>query len=337
VIEQAAADGCSLAERMRAMVSEAPAPSRQALSLESLIRDTAERATPRIHSRRAESPIDVVVEPKGAALVIGDPGELRQVLTNLLYNAVDALPHGGKVALRCGVAAGEAWAEVEDNGAGMDAHTRERIFEPYFTTKGARGTGLGLSVCRQIVAGHGGRIELDSELGRGTRIRVVLPAHLGGRRTSSPPPISMAEPITARIPLKAAPKASILVIDDDLAVRDVLTEILRTDNYDVVAAASGPDGIALLGTSRFDLVFTDLGMPGMNGWEVAADIRAKAPGTAIGVITGWESQVDRARLNELGIDLVVPKPFRFQQVLDIVSRTLAARRAGGRTAGLGNG
>ncbi|MCC7384187.1 MAG: response regulator [Deltaproteobacteria bacterium] len=326
VIERAALDGSTVAHRLRAMVRDEPLGEEETIQVAELIEDTIGRAETRVEKHGWAAPISIEAELGPAPPIRGDAAGLRQVLTNLLYNAVDAMPGGGQLTVRCGQGTppDEVFVEVADTGAGMEAATLAQVFEPFFTTKGAHGTGLGLSVSRGIVDRHGGRIEIDSTPGRGTRVRVWLPI------ASDPPGApSRRDPTTAGVEVgPPATRARILVIDDDHAVRETLTEILRSSDYQVTAAANGPDGLALFRQEAFDLVFTDLGMPGMNGWEVAADIKAQSPGTAVGVITGWDTRVDRSRLADLGVDLIVSKPFRFQQVLEVVSRVLAGRPDG---------
>ncbi len=365
VIEQAAIDGSSLVRRIR---GRAPAPESRTLVLAPLIRETLERASTRLDGRPAEARIDVALELGEARAVDGDAGQLRQVLTNLVYNAIDAMPHGGQLTVRLGASDGGhcAWVEVADTGIGMDPEIQRQMFDPFFTTKGAAGTGLGLSVSRDIVERHGGRFEVVSEPGHGSRVRLWLPASpedlpfpwrrgaSAAGEGASPPPrrpgSAVGEPVeAARAPssLEAPGRASdlpraagtspvphvgarrILLIDDDTAVREVLAEMLRTADYEVVEAATGTAGLALLRASPFDLVFTDLGMPDMNGWEVAARARAVRPDTRVGIITGWDVRIDETRRRALGVEVVIVKPFRLQQVLDAVRGSLADEAGGG--------
>lgn len=328
VIEQAAMDGSGLVKRIRDRLQDAGPTHTRPVQLNMLVRETVERAATRIEGRIGGGPISLEIEPRPARPVLAHATELRQVLTNLIYNAVDAMPQGGRLVVRTGSTPekNEVWFEVEDEGSGMDEETRARVFEPFFTTKGSNGTGLGLSVSHEIIARHGGRFEVESAPQCGTRFRAVLPAHLGSDLFITPRHGMEAIRIAEHVRPEVAPKPekpAILVIDDDVAVLDVLSEMLRTADYQVVKAASGEEGLALFQASSFDLVFTDLGMPSMNGWEVVAAIKAQSPSTPIGVITGWEATVDRDRLHQLGVDLILAKPFRYQQVVELVERALA--------------
>lgn len=333
VIEQAAHDGSSLVRRIRDLVQSDASPAPRAVALSTVMRDAVERARTRIEARAPGARIEVAVDDRETKPISGDSGELRQVLTNLLYNAIDAMPQGGALTVRTGTTEDrrECWFEVVDSGAGMDPETQRRMFEPFFTTKGDAGTGLGLSVSRSIVERHQGRFEVESRPGQGTRVRVVFPSF----RDADPakpfrrPSVPSTVPGPALAPSPNLPtRARILVIDDDEAVRDVLTEILRTDDHQVVAAATGGEGMAAFRAGRFDLVFTDLGMPDMNGWEVATQIRAERPGTRVGIITGWDAGVDEEKMRALGVEVLIAKPFRFQQVLDAVAAAMSRSERG---------
>lgn len=332
VIEQAAHDGSSLVRRIRDLVQSDASPAPRAVALSSVMRDAVERARTRIDARHPSARIEVAVDDRETKPISGDGGELRQVLTNLLYNAIDAMPQGGALTVRTGTTEDrrECWFEVVDSGAGMDPETQRRMFEPFFTTKGDAGTGLGLSVSRSIVERHQGRFEVESRPGRGTRVRVVFPSFRDAdpakpfRRPSVPSSVPGPALASSNLPTRAR----ILVIDDDEAVRDVLTEILRTDDHQVVAAATGAEGMAAFRAGRFDLVFTDLGMPDMNGWEVATQIRAERPGTRVGIITGWDAGVDEEKMKALGVEVLIAKPFRFQQVLDAVAAAMSRSERG---------
>ena len=172
------------------------------------------------------------------------------------------MPHGGRLTVRTGTDGGP-WFEVEDTGVGMDPETANRIFDPFFSTKGDQGSGLGLSVTYAIVQRHGGRFEVDSERNRGTRIRVYLEE----AQLSDDWP-SVQDPATSGPDAPDVPRqgARVLLIEDDVAVRDVLADILTTGEHTVVAASNGPDGLRQFAENEFDMVLTDLGMPDMDGW-----------------------------------------------------------------------
>jgi len=242
-------------------------------------------------------------------LVPGNPAELREVLTNLILNALDAMPTGGTLTLRTRADEQGVIIEIGDTGTGMSAEVRRRAFDPFFTTKGPRGTGLGLAVAYGIVTRHGGEIRIESREGIGSTFSIHLPVGL----IESPP-------VAAR---ESAPVASarILVVDDEGSVREVLRDILSL-YHQVDEAASGAEGIERFQQGEFDLVFTDLGMAGISGWQVAKAVKALRPKTPVVLVTGWGVQLDPAELQAQGVARVLKKPFQLSEVWEIVASLL---------------
>jgi signal transduction histidine kinase len=236
---------------------------------------------------------------------------LREVFTNLLNNALDAMPQGGRCSFRLAADAGTATVEVEDTGAGMAPDVAARIFEPFFTTKGPKGSGLGLSVSWGIVNSSGGTISVDSTPGVGTRLTVRLPI----------PSALPEEPGGTAAPAAAA-AARILVIDDDETVRQVLADMLVELGHAVCQAPSGPEGLALCDRERFDVVITDLSMPDMSGWDVAATLKKAHPDVAVGMVTGWGEQVDAGQAERHDLKFILAKPFMLHDVTRAVAGAL---------------
>ena len=195
-------------------------------------------------------------------LILGNPSEIREVLTNIIFNAVDAMPEGGETD-PVNATPNDDWIEVRiaDTGIGMTEEVRRRIFDPFFTTKGVTNSGLGLSVSYGIVKRHGGEILVESESGKGTTFILHLP--IGYEQEVAEQKVSQ--------PIREARQARILVIDDEEAVRDLLSQMLQAKGHEVVVAANGEEGIGRFKDAEFDLVFTDLGMPKISGWEVGKD------------------------------------------------------------------
>lgn len=327
VIETAARDGAETVRRIQEIGRQESTDDFVPVNLTQILVDVGEITVPRWRDRPREEgrPIDLVVEPLSddAPLVLGNPHEIREVLINLVHNAVDAMPSGGTIRLSAESCAGPPASfqiHVQDSGTGMPEEVRTRIFDPFFTTKGERGTGLGLSVSYSIIKRHQGDIEVRSTTSgahRGTTFIVSLPRFQG--------PL----PVEARRPEVAAPSvprpARVLVIDDEENIREILSDILMTGDHEVVTAHDGPTGLGMIETQRFDLVFTDLGLPGMSGYEVATAIKARQPDLPVGLVTGWGANLDPDLAKHHGVDLVLSKPFRFDQVLQLVDDVLAAR------------
>jgi signal transduction histidine kinase/ActR/RegA family two-component response regulator len=249
--------------------------------------------------------------------IMGAHGELRDALTNLIFNAVDAMQEGGTLTVTTrSVAAGEQSSdsgfvhlEVRDTGLGMDAETRRRCLEPFFTTKGERGTGLGLAMVYGMAQRHNAEMEIDSEPGKGTAIRVVFPA-----------PLSPRVP-TVRVPTLRLPAThlSILIADDDALVLEALRSTLESDGHLVTAAEGGQEGIdafaaALERGERFELVITDLGMPYVDGRKVAAAIKAASPATPVILLTGWGQRLMDDDDIPADVDRVLHKPPRLHDL-----------------------
>ncbi len=326
VIEQAALDGARTVERIQEFAKAAPDSSDDAsfvpVDVNAMVGVAVERSMSSV--RTAGRPIELRLELGEGGHIRGNPSELRQVLTNLIFNAVDAMPEGGELRVSSGRdrTASTVWFAVRDDGVGMDRETAERIFHPFFSTKGSRGTGLGMSVSYGIVRRHGGTIEVESELGRGSTLRVVLPELPLEDRSGEAPPVEAPPSATEA---SRPRRARVLVIDDDDAVREVLADILRTGDHQVTEAPGGAEGLRIFGESSFDLVLTDLGMPSVNGWDVAAGVKRLRPGTPVGLITGWGASLDERQMRDFGVDLIVTKPFRYDDVLALVDAAVAAR------------
>jgi PAS domain S-box-containing protein len=254
--------------------------------------------------------------------VLGAESEVRDAFTNLVLNAVDALPEGGLIKLRTRYDARDrrVIVEVEDNGVGMSDTTRSRCLEPFFTTKGERGTGLGLPMVFGMLQRHGGDLEIDSELGKGTTVRLIFPA--------APTGMSVRDG-----QLRASlPPLRILLVDDDPLVLRSLRDALEFDEHEVETAEGGQLGIdafaaALQEGCGFDAVITDLGMPYVDGRKVAARIRQLDPHVPIVMLTGWGHRLIATDDKPEHVDRVISKPPRMAELRATLAELLRARAA----------
>ncbi len=235
--------------------------------------------------------------------ILGAESELRDALTNLLLNAVDALPEGGLVTLRTRVDARNEHVilEVQDTGVGMTETTRGRCLEPFFTTKGERGTGLGLPMVFGMAQRHGGELEIESELGRGTIMRLSFPR--------APTGLTVRE-LALKLPSRSL---RILLVDDDPLLLRSLRDALELDQHEVVTAEGGQLGIDAFSAEikagrSFDAVITDLGMPYVDGRKVAAKIRAMGGNVPIIMLTGWGHRLIATADQPEHVDRVLSKP-----------------------------
>ncbi|MFA0753860.1 MAG: hypothetical protein IMHGJWDQ_001639 [Candidatus Fervidibacter sp.] len=243
-------------------------------------------------------------------LVIGNPTELRQVLINLIFNAVEAMPQGGSLTIRTWRENNFACVAVQDTGIGMSPEVKRRIFDPFFTTKGEQGTGLGLSICYSIVTRHNGTIEVESEEGKGTTFTVRLPIAR-----------EMAEPLTE---LAQLPPLRVLIIDNDETVAAALAEVLRQAGHKADVATSGFAGLQLFKPNAYEVVIVDWLMPGMDGLAVAQAIREIAPTQPIVLTTAWENQLDANAVSV--VDAVIPKPWTPRSLWEALQQAFHGQR-----------
>ncbi|MDI3296370.1 ATP-binding protein [Janthinobacterium tructae] len=249
----------------------------------------------------------------GLPMLPGSVGEIREALTNLVFNAVDAMPDGGTLSVRtsCTGAAGQARQvriEVGDTGIGMDENTRRRCLEPFFTTKGERGTGLGLAMVYGMMERHGASIDIVTAPGQGTAVRLDFPACAAGEGEIAPD-AAHAVP----------PRLRILVVDDDPMVLKSLRDILEIDGHDVVSADGGQAGIDCFQAAyerheHFAVVITDLGMPHVDGRKVASAVRQCSPATPIIMLTGWGQRLAADSDYPEHVDCVLGKPPRLKEL-----------------------
>ncbi len=289
------------------------------VDLGDLLSDVARLTAPRWRDApQAEGrPINVEVTTEQGCVVHGSPGALREAITNLIFNAVDALPKGGSIYLTACVLHEDAVLEVRDTGTGIPPELQQRIFDPFFTTKGERGTGLGLPQVVAIVERHGGRIELESAPNRGTTFRLrfqrVMPPEAQPQETPPDRPISIV-PHPIRV----------LVVEDEEQLARMASLLLTQRGHHVVVATSGEAALERLQDEQFDLVISDLGLgAGKNGWDVAAEVRAHWPKTRFVLVTGWGAGIDPHEARAKGVDEVIAKPYRIADLRQIADRVAA--------------
>jgi signal transduction histidine kinase/ActR/RegA family two-component response regulator len=245
-------------------------------------------------------------------VITGAENELREALTNLVLNAVDAMPQGGVLGIRTrATKSGLVQMEVSDTGVGMDEDARRRCLEPFFTTKGERGTGLGLAMVYGAVQRHSAEVEIESAVGKGTTIRLIFAAS-----------ILQIEPVLATA-VAVLNGLRILVVDDDPILLRSLRDTLEGDRHQVVTANGGKEGINLFRETlargeRFDVVITDLGMPYVDGRQVASAIKAASSTTPVIMLTGWGQRLVADGDIPAHVDLVLSKPPKLRDLRDAI-------------------
>jgi CheY-like chemotaxis protein len=244
----------------------------------------------------------------------------------MVFNAIDAMPEGGTLKLSSRTLGEKVTIAVGDTGVGMYPEVRSRIFDPFFTTKGKAGLGLGLAVSFGIIRRHGGDIEVESQYGNGTEFRVTLPVARIAETQLIKRELDF-HPEEQCLPTRNLTKPMrLLVVDDEDFVRDLLGEILEAEDCLVELAQDGTEALALFREQEFDGVFTDVGMPGMSGWELAREIRQVNKHVPIAIITGWGELVGSNEQRAAGVDWVIAKPFTAERIADLV-REINARTA----------
>jgi CheY-like chemotaxis protein len=267
------------------------------VDLAALVRDATE-ASEALWTRDGRAPT-IALDLDAAPRVRVHPDEFRQALRHLLDNAREATAdgRGDVIAVRLRWDGGSrVEVSVTDEGHGMDDATRARAGEPFFTTKGSGRLGVGLAVVQAMAQRHRGGLELTTSPGQGTTVRLRFP-------TASDPQPPLASSRSA-----SRPRHRILVVDDEKAIRETLTQALEHDGYEVDATGDVGDAVALLGRIRVDLVVTDLVLPGGSGLEVARTVKRVHPDAPVILITGWPGRVDPETLEGQGIDAIVEKP-----------------------------
>jgi PAS domain S-box-containing protein len=284
-----------------------------AIDLNHLVEETITLTQPKWKTQVEVRGLDIQVctDLADVPAISGSAADLREALTNLIFNAVDAMPRGGTVTLRTRADGDAVCLEVTDTGLGMTEEVRRRCLEPFFSTKGDRGTGLGLSMVYGIVQRHGGTIDIQSRLGVGTTFCLRLPLRPAAATSSEP---------TETAPL---PALRVLVVDDETSVRDIITELLTGDGHTVTAAADGREALEKLQAGTFDLVLLDRAMPGMNGDQVAAAVKKLRPTLPVIMLTGFGVLMQANQECPAGVDFVVPKPVTLEDLRAALARATA--------------
>ncbi len=275
---------------------------------------------------RTKDKIAISTSLKPGCMVRGVENDLLEVVVNLLWNAVDAIPRGGEIALRTWSEAGQVFLEVSDTGVGIRKQDLSKVFQPFWTTKGLLGTGLGLASSYGIVSHHGGKISVKSVEGRGTTFRLELPlAERIFERAKRPKQLDVAD-LTCNI----------LVVDDLEPLLRMLEGGLLKRGHRVFAASSGQEALEIFQTKEIDIVLCDLAMPEMNGWEVGKAVKKiceerGTDKTPFVLVTGWGGQrEEREEMDAGGVDGVLEKPVDIGKLTEVIQELVGPRRKGGR-------
>ena len=319
IIIKTAKDGAKTVKRIQDFARQRRDHDFQIVDVGQLLLDVSEITRPRWKNRAeaANVHISLDLECQRGLLTMGDESELREVLVNLVFNAVDAMPRGGTLTLAARTATDTVEISVRDTGTGMTEEIRLRIFDPFFTTKDKLGMGLGLAVSYGIIRRHEGTVDVESQIGFGTTFRIRLPIPKCGETANM---ASTLFPVsTSRV---KSSQTRILVVDDEEYVRDLLRDILEKEGCEAIVAEGGRQALSLFDNGNFDAVFTDVGMPDMNGWELSRALRQRDRKIPVAVITGWGEAVSSHERQAAQVDWVVAKPFEAPQIVEMAREVL---------------
>jgi CheY-like chemotaxis protein len=313
----AARDAAKVVHRLREFYRPQEAPEQHLpVNLNHLMEQAVAQTQPRWQVEAASTgrTITIRTEPGEIPYILGDPSELREALTNLIFNAVDALPQGGSITFGTQLKGDVVALQISDSGTGMSEEVRRRCLEPFFTTKGDRGTGLGLAMVFGIIQRHGGRIGLESALGRGTTFTFEFPAGPASTHRSTEP----ADPRDLDRLLH------ILVVDDQPVLCELLSDCLSSDGHLVTTAQDPRQALELFATVTFDLVITDHAMDGITGAELATEIKQRAPNVPVLLLTGYRDVGAPGEVDGGGADVVLGKPISHIELRHAISAVIAA-------------
>ncbi len=321
VIEKAAIDGAATVRRLQNFTRQRTDQVFKPVNLVEIINDTLSLTRTRWENAAQKQGVhySVSTEFDPAEHVAGEESELREVFTNIVLNALDAMPGGGSLHIHVGSRDDQVFASITDTGYGMTKEVQEKIFDPFFTTKGKAGNGLGMSVTYGIIARHKGQIGVQSEIGKGSTITVIMPANadLSGQEApstgASPPPRK---------------KGRFLIIDDEAQIRDMLAEMLSAQGHEVFTASGGQQGLQVFKDQLPDLVVTDLGMPGVSGLDVANAVKAANSRIPVILMTGWGMTLAEEEVRKNGVDFIISKPFQLPEMERILNQILVPQPVG---------
>lgn len=305
----------------------------QSLDLNRIIEQVVEMTRPRWRDIPQKEGIPLNIETefgKNLPEVLGNESELREAITHLLLNAIEAMPQGGTITLVTHLNLPEALPqdatprcqvvlEVRDTGQGMDEQTRQRCLEPFFSTKGPRGSGLGLAMVYGMMRRQEGSIEVESAPGKGTRIKLIFQAR---------PRVALSNVRTTSS--AASSSLRILCIDDDWRISSMLQALLSSEKHNVEVANGGAKGVEAFRKAKdrgqpFQVVITDLGMPNVDGRQIVQTVKSESPDTPVIMLTGWTAVMDQDGELPKGVDAVVSKPPNMERLHEVLSRVTLSK------------
>ncbi len=314
VIEKMSLDGAAMVKRIQDFTRVRQGVRFEDVNIVDVVKESLEIARPYWEDVAHKNGIKIEIEEfyeSENIFVAGQSSELKEVFANIIINAVDAMPEGGKIRVSVNKKSKDVLVSIKDTGIGMDEHVLKNIFNPFFTTKGTKGNGLGLSVAYGIITRHNGTIDVFSKKGKGSEFVITLPMKEFEKVRKE-----KEEYEERKFDIK---DIGVLLIDDEEELRDILKDIIEEMGFkNVIAVSSGEEGIDVLSKNNIGIVCTDLGMPGMNGWDVSEKAKEINPDIKVILLTGWGAQIEREEMEKHRVDGILSKPFTikdFEKVL----------------------
>ena len=316
-MQRAATDGAELIHKVQRYIRQESRSGFSPVHIPALLLDCIAFTRPYWFNEPRRQGIDIVFDHTldDVPPIEGSSSELRDVFVNLILNAVHALPDGGRLHMRCSCQDDMVRIELSDTGHGMTPEVLSHVFEPLFSTKGERGTGMGLAVAAGIIREHDGTIRARSEVGEGTTFTVEIPVPVVPTDLPVAPEHVSARHTPRQTGAHKSSVRNVLVVDDEAMVRNVVSKLLSMQGHVVHLASSGQEGLDVLGQESIDIVFTDKGMPRMSGREFAHQMHRLYPSIPVVLLTGDTDLL----VDQREIHCVLTKPFRLDDLLDAIN------------------
>ncbi len=264
--------------------------------------------------------IRIVQELSQLPPVFGNPADLREVIINMILNSIDALPKGGIISFHTWQEEQSIYLSLKDNGIGMNEEVGKKLFDPFFSSKPEKGNGLGLTVAHSIILQHNGKITVESKEGKGTTFVIRVPVSK----------VKEKEERTAKIELPVE-KVNVLLIEDNEDLQGVLADMISAEGYEIKVANSGTEGISLLKVEKYDVIISDLGISGMTGWDFASEAKEINPKIPVILVNEWGDQILTKEAKDLGVELILSKPIKRENLKRAIDKALKLRPKKGET------
>ena len=327
IIEKAARDGSVIVDKIQqfSRIKKEHEKKEELVDLIDVVNDALEFTMPRWKTEAQSKGIEYEIIKNNFSSskyrIRCNPSELREVVINIINNSIDAMPIGGKIEVSIKTDENNVSIAISDNGIGIKDDIKDKIFDPFFSTKGVKRSGLGMSLSYSIMARHGGEILVDSRAGKGTTMHLIMPLFDDVIELCDDEETGIIE----------SHSADILIIEDEDVILDMMKILLESRGYNVFVSQDSSVGIEMYENNQYDIVLCDLAMPKLNGWQVAKFIKEydtvrKRTKTPVVLITGYELDADNIDYKKEGVDYILNKPIEFDALYKIISNYSAAKR-----------